>query len=377
VTGLAWLGSYAFVRLWEVTQSWSLTTLMAEHSRGARLIYVPLYLILARVSVLLLAREGRGIRGWGAVVACWATVYATPHAPLVLLAVLTTAWVSRRENVRRLSWWPVVHDAVLTGGLVWPMADLVSTGRRPYAIVAIAIVLTAGARWLSATMPAKWSPVRSTAIALAVTAVLASLIAWPSTAARVVPLWRSIAPRSHATLWPAARDLIDLSAWARGASAPDSLFFFGPPTRGIASDAEFRFRAQRSITHAWKDIGIAYYSRVRLVAFHDRYYALDGARKDATKLLACTRALGADYVVLSREEHLDLPVVYWNPTYTVYRLSSQTARGSASGRWTLPSECRGAGTRLSWGGIGNPWTSVIGSAAHVSAPPRDPQVTQR
>jgi hypothetical protein len=334
VTSLSWLGSYGFVRLWEATQAWSLTTIMAEHARGARLIYVPLYLILACVSVRLLAREGRGLRGWSVVIASWATVFVTPDAPLPLLGVLATVWLAQRDDVRRLSWWPAMRDALVTGGLVWPVVYLISSGRRPYAIVGLAIGLTAASRWLGARRG--WSQTWSTATALVLTAVLGAGIVAPVIAGRVVPLWKAVAPRSHATLWQEARDLIDLSAWAGRETPTDALFFFGPPTLGIASDAEFRFRARRAITHAWKDIGIAYYSRVRLVDFHERYYALEAARHEPARLAACTRALGTDYVILSPRERLELPVAYRNATYTVYRVSDRAPR---PGDWTLPPEC--------------------------------------
>jgi hypothetical protein len=86
---------------------------------------------------------------------------------------------------------------------------------------------------------------------------------------------------------------------------------------------------------------VAYYVRGRMLEFHERYHALERARRDPAKLLSCARALGTDYVVLaSRAADLGVAIAYRNPTYTVYRLSGQTVDRSRSEPWALPTECR-------------------------------------
>ena len=339
-TSLVWLGSYALVRLWELTQSLSLTTLMAEHSRGARLVYVPLYLILARVSTRLLADDRHGVRGWGMVVAVWASVFATPQMPLGAIAVLTLAELARRDSFRRRSWWPLVCDGIVAGAIVWAVAHLFFSLRGATALLVIALVLIAVSRWLGSALRPGWGPLRYTAIALVLTAAVAGGLMWRTDVAGT-PVGRMLIPRTYETLPPGGRDLLELSAWAREKTPGDALFFFGHPGPNLmrAIDAEFRFRAQRSITHAWKDIGIAYYVRGRLVAFHDRYHALARARRDPVTLLSCARALGTDYVVLSSDAALGMPIAYRNETYTVYRMSGQAAEASRPGRWAVPPEC--------------------------------------
>ena len=340
VTSLVWLGSYALVRLWEFTQSWSLTTLMAEHSRGARLIYVPLSLILARLSARLLADEPGSLRRWAVVVALWASVFATPDIPLGVLAVLAIVWL-RGAAARQRAWSPAVSDALLAGALLWPIAHLLFAPRPAAALTLVGVVLISGSQYVSAAFPAGRRQLRYTAIAIALTAGVAAGLVWRTGFAHTV-LGRMIVPRSYVTLGRASRDLLDLSAWARQKTAADALFFFGHPGPSLirATDAEFRFRAERSLTHSWKDIGVAYYSRVRLVEFHERYHALERARRDPVKLLSCARSLGTDYVVLSADEHLGLPVAYRNSTYAVYRLSGQATDASRSEPWTVPSDCR-------------------------------------
>jgi hypothetical protein len=79
------------------------------------------------------------------------------------------------------------------------------------------------------------------------------------------------------------------------------------------------------VTHCWKDLGTAYYTKVRLVEFYDRYQELQGAYEDPVRLLAYAREEQADYIVVasSRRIQLGLPVAFENAEYVVYQLEQR------------------------------------------------------
>lgn len=340
MTALWWLGSYGLVRLWELTEAWSLTTVTAEHSRGARFVYLPLHLILGRLSARLLADHPRRVEARGMVLALWAAVFWAPGVPFGVLVVLVAAWLSRRPRVERQWWWPAASAGAVAGALLWPVAYVLFPLRLAVVPMLVAAVLAAAWSFPWERWPAVRVPVRYAAIPLALAGVLAAGLAWPAGAARA---WTLLSPRSVATLSPIQRDMRALTTWAREQTPEQSLFFFGHPGNIpiVAREGQFRFHAQRSITHSWKDIGVAYYVRGRMVEFHERYHALERARRDPVKLLSCARALGADYVVLgSAATEPGLPVAYRNPTYTVYQMSGQAGDASRAEPWTLPPDCR-------------------------------------
>jgi len=107
---------------------------------------------------------------------------------------------------------------------------------------------------------------------------------------------------------------VQLYAWARAQTSKDALFFF--------PDLAFRYYARRSITHAWKDLSAAIYTRGRLHAEWTRFSRYEHARRDPTTLVELARAERIDYIVRYRDEAtLPLPVAYENWGYLVYRVA--------------------------------------------------------
>lgn len=104
----------------------------------------------------------------------------------------------------------------------------------------------------------------------------------------------------------------DLYAWAQTRTSRDSLFYY--------DSLPFRLYARRSITHAWKDLGIAYYSQTRLLEFKRRFEEMQAAYPDPDGLISKARQLHADYIVVDavRRVSLTLPVVFRNDSHTVY-----------------------------------------------------------
>ncbi len=104
----------------------------------------------------------------------------------------------------------------------------------------------------------------------------------------------------------------ELFHWARTQTPPDALFFHSSPL--------FRFRAQRSITHALGDL--INHREARYLEIFRRYHRLEQALADPETLLPQAQKLQADYVVVAKNRplRLPLPVVFENDRYLVYRL---------------------------------------------------------
>lgn len=103
-----------------------------------------------------------------------------------------------------------------------------------------------------------------------------------------------------------------LHDWARTNTDIDALFYF--------DSLEFRFEAERSITHSWKDLALAYYSKTELVPFYERYSILNDAYNDPALLQQMALTYQADYLVVPTylKYKIDQPIAFNNNTYTVY-----------------------------------------------------------
>ncbi len=111
-----------------------------------------------------------------------------------------------------------------------------------------------------------------------------------------------------------AQDDLTLYEWALAESDVDALFYF--------NSLEFRFRAQRSITHSWKDLALAYYSRTQLVPFYKRYLFLEDMYRDSEILKRTAIEYEADYLIIEGRNNIftNLSTVYENDSYTVYKV---------------------------------------------------------
>jgi hypothetical protein len=106
----------------------------------------------------------------------------------------------------------------------------------------------------------------------------------------------------------------ELYAWARTQTPKDALFFYGSPL--------FRYRAQRSITHALGDL--INHRESRYVEIFRRYYRLEKAFEDPVTLISQARALQANYLVVEKSKNicLNLLLRFENEKYLVYQLPS-------------------------------------------------------
>ncbi len=108
----------------------------------------------------------------------------------------------------------------------------------------------------------------------------------------------------------------ELYTWARTQTPKDSLFYYGSPL--------FRYRAQRSITHA---LDLLSHREARYVEIYKRYNRLEKAYEDPVRLLQEARSLQANYLVVEKSRNLCLPLtlVFENNKYLVYQLSPELA----------------------------------------------------
>lgn len=106
----------------------------------------------------------------------------------------------------------------------------------------------------------------------------------------------------------------ELYAWAKTQTPKDALFFYGSPL--------FRFRAQRSITHALGDL--INHRESRYVEIFHRYHRLEKAFQDPATLVREATALQVNYLVVEKNRQicLLLPVVFHNEKYFVYQLTA-------------------------------------------------------
>jgi len=124
------------------------------------------------------------------------------------------------------------------------------------------------------------------------------------------PDYRKVQGRKHEQ---ARRDREELFAWARNSTAIDSLFY--------SDSLEFRFRAQRSITHCWKDLGLAYLTGRQLLPYYNRFQKYESGYGNVGRLIRIAKEGGVDYIIVENSKNLrpNQPVAYRNRNFTVYQ----------------------------------------------------------
>jgi hypothetical protein len=85
----------------------------------------------------------------------------------------------------------------------------------------------------------------------------------------------------------------------------------------------FRFRAQRSISHNWKDLTFNLHNRVTLVPAYQRFRKLEAACKSFDGIITQAQALKADYILVSSEKAATFlsKACFANSKYAIFTLS--------------------------------------------------------
>jgi hypothetical protein len=259
VLAISLLPYYFLTLLWLKFDSMWLTSLVIEHYRAVRLIHPFFYLFSARAARYLIPQ-----------VAQW--LQATPQAVLAEYTLLALTMFSR-----------LLFGLSLAAMVIWEGWRLQPQWRRVMATGLICLFLVGAS----------------------------SLVFFPSVKKGVWAFMGRDLEIGKSRLDVRADE--ELYLWARTQTPKDSLFFYGSPL--------FRYRAQRSITHALGDL--INHREARYVEIFQRYHRLEKAFENPATLLREARILQANYLLVEKSRHLFLPLtlIFENDKYLVYQLT--------------------------------------------------------
>jgi hypothetical protein len=295
----SYVGYYVVAWIWQTFEAWSLTSLLIEQSRAARYVYLPLFFLSARAARAWIPEFQtridlqRGLVNWRDV---GRGGPSARHLDRVDLALAFGLLYAGGAGISRQLFNTI--PGILIGFLglavtVALMAVVFHTWRQSVSKVwQIAVILvglgliffTPAGTWLG-----KYSPLP-------------------------VPVLGSV-NRSEET-----NDGQELFAWARSNTSADALFYWC----GLDDRAALHFRAkgQRSITHNWKDLGLAIYDRAHLVEFYERYHRLQEACQTPETAVTMARELKADYILAPAGlPDPGLPLCFSGGRYSVYAVN--------------------------------------------------------
>lgn len=114
----------------------------------------------------------------------------------------------------------------------------------------------------------------------------------------------------------------ELYAWVQQYTPTDALFYgcFGPETMTY-----FRRKAQRSISHNWKDLTFAVHNRAILLSAYQRFRELEAACQNFNSAIAAAHSIRADYILVSSTEAASFlsEACFVNDRYAVFSLKPQ------------------------------------------------------
>lgn len=118
--------------------------------------------------------------------------------------------------------------------------------------------------------------------------------------------------------------ILAISDWVKNETSLQALFF----PCGLNDKLHMRFRAEgeRSITHSWKDLGLATYNRAALVDFYNRYQHLSNSCNSPETLVAAANEVGADYVIGFNGWPNGMQVCFSHKKYAVYAVGHACER---------------------------------------------------
>ncbi len=283
------LGYYFIVKLWEYSELASLTTLVGEQPRAARFIYLPIYLLVGLAGVALVKtiahRQQVNQRG------------LTGISVSVGLLIALSPGLS---EVLSVNWW-----LGLTGLMV--------------ALTCVALLV-----WWTSTQNGGW---------LTRWGIIIGLIGI------IIILFGPLAPILGPYLHLPTVNLLDpvsrtpdlryqahdqaLYTWVKTETEQDALFFwceFGPTTT-----LHFRLKAERGLTHHWRDLNQRTYNPGTLAVHHQRYRQYERACDDLFTAVSVAAESEADFILVPSDQTADFKAesCFFNDRYAVFPVASK------------------------------------------------------
>jgi hypothetical protein len=283
---ISFTGYYLLIWLWETFELWNATALILELNRASRFVYLPLYMLVGRAALCLAlelqtwqrVREPAGVAVAISLVLSFGGVWSRHWTNELWLAGLI--FIGMGLTIVSLTW--------LFSGVWYSLLHQLS----PWFIGFSLIFIIFGP--LGADV-STYLPIPATNL-------------WILDSLRLGPLNNE----NEAQLYD----------WVQANTTRDALFY--PCISDRFDPMRFRYKARRSITHAWKDLSLGYYNPASLLRMYERYVKLSEACKDPFLAVVAGREVKADFIIGSTGDTLkmfDNYVCFRNDQYTLITLN--------------------------------------------------------
>jgi hypothetical protein len=315
--------------IWIRYEIWGLTAWGRMLPRGLRFIYLPAYVMIARI----LAAWQREF-GWSAVLA-GVTMILFPvtlrpfkRVLILLFTSLVLVWILWPKRDNRPSYVQFAVQGTSLAFVVERAAFLMNVHHSHLPAIA-AFLLMSGLAWLDHTHdqhPAmKYSLISG--VLLIILLVPQRYQAGGNSQPLVAALKGSGEVLVDSVPWFKAPSITNddealraMAIWARNNTPADSVFYLDDAK--YDHNIQFRFFAERSVTHSAKDRSVAYMLQYPFVEVIKRREELQAGFESVPSLTQMAAKYHADYVALPSSSELRpaWPIVYQNDNYTLYQL---------------------------------------------------------
>lgn len=378
--------SYVLQWVWRTFEVWQLSTWATQLTRELRFIYLPVFILIARLLALWLRRKDYAMLAMAATLFIWEDQVKTSLAVLLFAWVIMLIWSLKPQPEARARWYKELLNllvivfigqfligqtillAVIGAALYYSWRILRKyQGRLPFlqhewqyqgvlsgmiiilllvVFYDLGITLRSKSLWVAVLLVGTWpmfiylknksSTISKRSVVIQRGFILLAVILGLNifgrmlyhgldTSAHSLMVWvHSIQERDNKPYLLSDQITVhELYDWARTDTPEDSVFYYDNPA--------FRLFAERSITHSSKDFGQAFFARYLLIDFYERYNRLESAFNEKDKLLDAVEYTDADYIVATREKQelmkdyigqFDWQLVFENSNFAVYQIEN-------------------------------------------------------
>jgi hypothetical protein len=346
--------------VWRTFEIWQLSTWATQMTRELRFIYLPVYILIARLLALWFRRKDYAMFGFAAALFIWDGPIRSNLWILLFAWAIMVLWSITPVPSKRRRW----INEIITFSTILFIAQFI-LGEQIYlsAVIGLLCLCAVSVIFVVVSFHDYQIPFNSKSMIAAImialiwpilrgikekipwlsqnisrvntVLVLASVLVFLNVFGRLayynlketdtsVKVWlNSIVHRDNTPyLLPGQQEDNELYEWVQNNTPEDSVFYI--------DQATFRFYAQRSITHSTKDFGQAFFARYLLIDYYNRYQMLESAFDDKDDLLNAVAYSHADYLVADKAKQrlmknyvneLNWDVVFQNKSYIVYKIS--------------------------------------------------------